>query len=93
MGYIIDADTVEEPVEGVVREEIMVSFEIIMIGKASGPSEVYAEMILSSGGVGISVDGILPENTRWKRNAIRLGHQCCNSYFERKGRYHELWYV
>ena len=28
-----------------------------------------------------SVDGNLPVNTRWKRNASRLAYQCCISYF------------
>ena len=35
-----------------------------VIGQAPGPSDVYAEMILASGDVGISVDGTLPEYTR-----------------------------
>ena len=52
---ITDADTVDGPTERVVREEIMEAFKYLKIGKASGPSEVYAEMILASGDVGIRV--------------------------------------
>ena len=36
---IVDADTVEGPIE---REEIMEAFKYLKIGKASGPTEVYA---------------------------------------------------
>ena len=65
------------------REEIMEAFKYVMIGKAPGLTEVYAEMILASGDVGIRVlmepchgilDGI--------GNARRLGYQCCDSYFK-----------
>ena len=59
----------------------MAAFKQLKIVKAPGPSEVYVEMILASGDVGIRVLMTLPENTRLKRNASRLGYQCCNSYF------------
>ena len=56
----------------------MEAFKYLKIGMAPRSSEFYAEMILASGDVGISVDETLPENTRWKMNASRL---CCKSYF------------
>ena len=46
-----DADTVEGPIERVLWEEIMEAFIHLNIGKAPGPSEVYA----ASGDVGIRV--------------------------------------
>ena len=50
-----DADNVDGPNERVMREEIMEAFKYLKIGKAPGPAEVFAEMILASGGVGIRV--------------------------------------
>ena len=47
------ADTVEGPIERVMREEIVETFTHLMIGKAPGPSYVYANLILASGDVGI----------------------------------------
>ena len=38
-----------------MREEIMEVLKYLKIGKAPGPTEVYAEMILASGDVGIRV--------------------------------------
>ena len=64
------------PIVGVMRDEIMETFKHLKIEKAPGPSEVYAEMILDSGDIGISVGGTLPKNARCKRNASRLGYQC-----------------
>ena len=52
MDQIADADTVLEPIEGVMREEIMEAFKDLKIEKASGPSEVYAKIILASEDVG-----------------------------------------
>ena len=78
---IVDVDTVEGPIERVMREEMMEAFKHFMIRMSPGPSVVYVEMILVSGDVGISVGGTLLENTRWKRIAIRLVYRCCNSYF------------
>ena len=49
------ADAVEGPIERVMREEIMEAFKYLKIGKTPGPTEVYAEMILASGDVGIRV--------------------------------------
>ena len=46
---------VEGPIEGEMREEIMEAFKYLKIGMSPGPSEVYAEMILASGNVGIRV--------------------------------------
>ena len=48
---IADADTVHGPIEKVMREEIDESFIHSKIGKAHEQFEVYAEMILASGGV------------------------------------------
>ena len=48
-----EADTVHGSTERVLREEIMEAFKHSKIVKASGPSEVYAEMILAGGDVGI----------------------------------------
>ena len=36
---IADADTVERPIERVMREEIMEEFKHLMIGEAPGPSD------------------------------------------------------
>ena len=36
------ADAVEGPIERVMREEIMEAFRYLKIGKAPGPTEVYA---------------------------------------------------
>ena len=49
------ADTVEGPIERVMRKEIMEAFKHFMIRKAPVPSDIYAEMILTSGNVGIRV--------------------------------------
>ena len=63
----------------------MEAFKHLMIGKSPGPTEAYAEMILAIGDVRIMelleslfdllVEGTLPEYTKWKRNASRLGYQ------------------
>ena len=55
LNQIADADTVEGPIQRVTREEIMEAYKYLKIGMASGPTEVYAEMILASDDVGISV--------------------------------------
>ena len=52
---VVDTDAVEGPIERVMREEIMKAFKYLKIGKAPGLTEVYAEMILASGDVGIRV--------------------------------------
>ena len=44
-----------------MRKEIMEVFKHLDMWKASGPSEVYAKIILASGHVWISVDGTLPD--------------------------------
>ena len=38
---IADADAVEGPIERVMREEMMVAFKYLKIGKAPGLTEVY----------------------------------------------------
>ena len=50
-----DADTVEGPVERVMREEIMESCKHLKIGKAHVPYDAYAEMNLVSVDVGIKM--------------------------------------
>ena len=45
---LADADTVEGPIERLMREEIMETFKYLKIGKAPVPKEVYAEMIPAS---------------------------------------------
>ena len=55
LDQIADAYTVEGPIERVMREEIMEAFKYLKIGKASGQTEVNAEIILASGDVGIRV--------------------------------------
>ena len=47
------ADTVEGPIEREMREEIIEAFKYLKIGKVTGPTEVYAEMILASEDIGI----------------------------------------
>ena len=43
-----DADTAEGAIERVMREDITEAFKHMKIGKAPGPSDVYAELILAS---------------------------------------------
>ena len=50
---IEDADTVQGPIERVMREEIMEACKYLKILKAPGPTEVYVEMILANGDVGL----------------------------------------
>ena len=50
---IHSADTEEGPIETGMREDIIVVFKDLKIEKATGSSEVYAEMILTSRDVGI----------------------------------------
>ena len=50
-----DADAVQGQIERVLTEEILDALKHLRIGKTSGPSDVYAEMILASGDIGIRV--------------------------------------
>ena len=52
---IAEADAVEGPIERLMREEIVEAFKYLKIGMTSGHTEVYAEMILVCGDVGIGV--------------------------------------
>ena len=52
----------------------MKTFKYLTTRKAPWPSEVYAQRILASGYVRISVNGTLPENTRCKKNTSRQGY-------------------
>ena len=54
-GQITDVDLVEEPIEKVTVEEVMSALRKTKPGKATGPSEVESEMIITSGDVGIKV--------------------------------------
>ena len=49
------ADTVEGAIERLMREELMEALKHLKIGKATGQSEVYTEMILASGCIEIRV--------------------------------------
>ena len=53
MGQIADADNVEGRIDGLIRVEIMEALKHLVIGNSPGPSEVYTEMIPSSGDVRI----------------------------------------
>ena len=55
LDQIADADVLDGPIERVMRDEIMEEFKYVMIGKVPVPTEVYTEMILASGDVGITV--------------------------------------
>ena len=46
---MIQAELVEGPVERVSQEEVVKAIREIKVGKAAGPSEVSAEMIVASG--------------------------------------------
>ena len=49
------ADTVQGQIERVLKEEIMEAFKHLKVGIVTGSSEVYVEIILASGVVGIRV--------------------------------------
>ena len=70
----------------------MVAFKHLKIGKASEPTEVYAEMILVSGDVGF---GALMELCHRTLDGKGMPEDWATSVvipiFERKRRYHELW--
>ena len=51
----VDTDTVEGPIERVMRVEIMEAFKHLEIGKAPGPFEAYAKMIVANGDAEIRV--------------------------------------
>ena len=88
-----DADTVEGPIERVIREEIVEAFKYLMIGKAPGLTGL-CKIISSSGDVEIGVlmehcHGILDGNgipIDWATNVVF-------PVFKGKWRYHELWNV
>ena len=89
-----NANTVDRPIENVMREEIMETFKYLKIEKASGPTEVYAEMISASGNVGIRVlmefcHRILDEKGMPKDWATSVAIPIFNG----KKRYHELCHV
>ena len=53
---IEDTYTVERLSERLMRENIVEVFKHLKIGKALGPSEVYAEMILTSGEIRLLIE-------------------------------------
>ena len=67
----------------------MEAFKHLMIGKAPEPTDVYAEMILASGDVGIRVLIEVCQRILYRIHTVenrekmeyRLVYQCCNSYF------------
>ena len=53
--HIVETDVVEGPVEKVARNEIVETMQKMKSGKATGPSEVSVEMIVTSGEIGVKV--------------------------------------
>ena len=75
---MVEADMVEEPVEGVTDEEVMEARNKMKLRKAAVPSEVNMDMIIASGKFGVGVikklcqrvlekKGILEE---WKTSVV-----------------------
>ena len=55
IGTMTAAGMVEGPIKNVTHEEMVIAIKVMKPGKAAGPSKVCAEMISSSGEVGVSV--------------------------------------
>ena len=53
--HVVETDVVERPVEKVARNEIVEAMQKMKSGKATGPSQVSAEMIVASGEIGLKV--------------------------------------
>ena len=53
--HVVETDVVEGPVEKVARNEIVEAMQKMKSGKATGPSQVSAEMIVASGEIGLKV--------------------------------------
>ena len=53
--HVVETDVVERPVEKVARNEIVEAMQKMKSGKATGPSQVSAEMIIASGEIGLKV--------------------------------------
>ena len=74
-----------------MREEIMEAFKYLKIGKAPGPKQVYTEMILASGDVGIRA---LVEHYHRILDGKGMAEDWATSVaipiFKGKMRYHEL---
>ena len=51
--HMVETNVVEGPMEKVARNEIVKAKQRIKSGKATGPSEVSAEMIVASGEIGV----------------------------------------
>ena len=51
----VETDVVEGPVEKVPRNEIVEAMQKMKLGKATGPSEVSVETIVSSNEIGVKV--------------------------------------
>ena len=52
---MVEADMVEEPIEGVTDEEVMEARNKMKLRKAAVPSEVNKDMIIASGKFGVGV--------------------------------------
>ena len=53
--HVTEASMVEAPIKNVTQAEMAIAIKAMKPGKAPGPSEVCAEMISTSGEVGVSV--------------------------------------
>ena len=52
---MVETEVIEEPVERVIRKEIVEAMLKIKSAKATGPSEVSVEMTVASGEIGVKV--------------------------------------
>ena len=52
---MVETDLVEGPVEKVAPNEIVKTIQSMKSGKATGPSEVSMEMIVTNGEIGVKV--------------------------------------
>ena len=78
--HVVETHVVEGPAEKVARNEIVEAMQKMKSGKATGPSEVNMEIIVSGGEIGIKVmmdlgqrvwDGIgMP--IEWKTSVIEI---------------------
>ena len=54
-GRMVETDLVDRPVEKVARNETVEAIQSMKSGKATGPSELSVEMIVTSGEIGVKV--------------------------------------
>ena len=55
--HVTPASMVVRSIKNVTREKMAIVIQVMKPGKASGPSEICAEMISASGEVGVKCDG------------------------------------